>query len=859
MAKTLRLGFVMGGGVSLGTFSGAALAEAIKQQLVYGHYDTGQKDEAGKPIYAKYDKVEIDVFSGASAGAISLAVMLRVLINPKDKFKQLGYDSYQAFRNTLEQKVSKQFKGAVVEMKMQHPEKYESLLAAQAVQEYQEKIWAKEVDTERFLGVGSYYKDLSNTAGLIDRDVVDELGRRYFQFQSFSDRVDNRVLLADRVLFGCTLANMTYTLKKGNTHHARSEKDVNKSILKALNDSSVDRVHSELRVFDLNFKTIKPTEGRYYPLKWVQYHMGDDTVLTQEGLEGKKYQKLVRNISKNDTWRELTATAIASGAFPFAFEPVVLNRYKYEYAEDWAEELDDENKHPFTYVDGGIFNNEPIREAMRLASYIDTTQGSQKDFHRQVIFVDPNVTELENQFQINVHEQITVSRSILTGKAKIAPKSTLARLVSAMPHVISAILNEAQSIEMGRITKVLERFDRRKNLRNFYKHTIHGVPHNEEIIQMRDFVKKELDLIRNRLELPANTLQIQHELIRVCREEREYFQEHIPIDDERALIDKVNEFVYLPTPSEIPAIQHWLVAMSCVALDISMDLVGKTAHAQLVPIAPFNFYKNGGEDFELMVLPGGSMIGFAGFASHEASAYEVEYGKYCAFKILQELNLVEASNQHLPLPPAFDYSKFDNELKGSLQSAALKRFKEMVPDSFSSVMPFLEGYLSDQIRGFIDRNMDGSNATRTFEFRIRVSSDLFSLRGFGADGAASNKKRVESSAINGEFYLVTQLTYNFDKKEWMGTHCNFLQTLFIDKAKLFEDKPTLAVALPMLTTSDPALYSPNPVFLLDARMQLDKGSYIELGTTSWVFHSDIKPLDETLWGNDKWLEAMDKL
>lgn len=858
MAKTLRLGFVMGGGVSLGTFSGAALAEAIKQQLVYGHYHTGQKDEEGKPIYAKYDKVEIDVFSGASAGAISLAVMLRVLINPKDKYKELGYDSYQAFRDMLEQKVSKQFGGAAVDLKMNYPEKYESLLAAQAVQEFQEKIWAKEVDTERFLGVGNYYKDLSNTAGLIDRDVVDELGRRFFQFQSFSERVEHRILLADRVLFGCTLANMTYTLKKGYSQGV-SKKGSNQSLLKALNDSSVDRVHSELRVFDLNFKKIESTEGRYYPLKWVQYHLGDETVIAQEGINGKKYQKLVRNISKNDTWRELTATAIASGAFPFAFEPVVLNRYQYEYAEDWATELADENKHPFTYVDGGIFNNEPIREAMRLASYIDTIQGNQKDFDRRVIFVDPNVTELENQFQINVHEQITVSRSIITGKAKIAPKSTFARLFSTMPHVISAILNEAQSIEMGRITKVLERFERRSNLRKFYKQTIQGIPTDAEIIQMRDFVKKELDLIRNRLELPANTLQIQHELIRVLREEKAYFKDYIPLDDERALIDKVNEFVYLPTPAQIPAVQYWLVALSCVALDISMDLIGKTAHAQLVPIAPFNFYKNSGDDFELMPLPGGSMIGFAGFASHDASAYEVEYGKYCAFKILQELNLVEVSNQDLPLPPAFDYAKFDNQLKGELQSAMLKRFKEMVPDGFSSVMPFLEGYLNDYIRGFIDRNMDGSNAARTFEFRIRVSSDLFSLRGFGVDGVASNKKRVEASAINGEFYLVTQLTYNFDKKEWTGAHCNYLQNLFIDKSKLFEDKPTLAVALPTLSTKDPALYSPNPVFLLDTRMQLDRGSYIELGTTSWVFHSDIQPLDETLWGNDKWLEVMDKL
>lgn len=36
MSKTLKLGFAMGGGVSLGTFSGAALTEVVKQAIVFG-------------------------------------------------------------------------------------------------------------------------------------------------------------------------------------------------------------------------------------------------------------------------------------------------------------------------------------------------------------------------------------------------------------------------------------------------------------------------------------------------------------------------------------------------------------------------------------------------------------------------------------------------------------------------------------------------------------------------------------------------------------------------------------------------------------------------------------------------------
>ena len=65
MGKTLKLGFAMGGGVSLGSFSGAALTETIKLALLYG------TDKDGNP----YENVVVDVFSGASAGAMSLGVM----------------------------------------------------------------------------------------------------------------------------------------------------------------------------------------------------------------------------------------------------------------------------------------------------------------------------------------------------------------------------------------------------------------------------------------------------------------------------------------------------------------------------------------------------------------------------------------------------------------------------------------------------------------------------------------------------------------------------------------------------------------------------------------------------------------
>ena len=53
----------MGGGVSLGSFCGSSMTETVKLLILFGGYK----------------KVEIDAFSGASAGSLSLAIMIRYL------------------------------------------------------------------------------------------------------------------------------------------------------------------------------------------------------------------------------------------------------------------------------------------------------------------------------------------------------------------------------------------------------------------------------------------------------------------------------------------------------------------------------------------------------------------------------------------------------------------------------------------------------------------------------------------------------------------------------------------------------------------------------------------------------------
>lgn len=844
-SKILRLGFVMGGAVSLGTFSGAALTEAIKQLIVYGNYDSGQKNVQGMPVYKTYDRIEVDVFSGASAGAISLAIMLRVLTNHRDKYKMLGFSNYEEMRKMLENKLLGQFGEAAYNMKQQNPLKFESLIAAQAVQEFQEKIWSKEVDLNRLLGTGPHQKDLSNNSGVLDRNVVDNLGKKYIKFDSTVGRLDHRQLLADRVLFACTLSNLNYIVKKYKT---QSEGQRESPFLKALNDTAIDRVHSEIRVFDLNFGEINPATVPYYPLRWVQYHLGEEIPVEERDKEGRVYNKHIKNLESNDSWREITATAIASGAFPFAFEPVVLNRYRHEFAQDWPVELKAKDSYKFTYFDGGAFNNEPIREGLRLASYLDHINTT-VDFERMMIYIDPLVAEVETQFRVNAHDDIGLSRSLLSGKSKIASKSTFMRLAGKVPHLLSAILNEARGSELSKISTVLEQFDSRNKIRNFYKSTVSAPSDNESVIEMRSFVISELDKIRKKLELPPNTLQIQHELLRILGEEHEYFKDKLPLDDKAALIDGMQQFVYTPLPKELPSLKYWMLALSCVALDIAMKLTAKAQKAKIVPIAPFDFYNNA-EQYELMRLPGSGILGFAGFASEAAGNYEVRYGQYCAYRVLRDLGVTSGQQYEMSLPAPFDYSNFSQGIKDNVCKTIMKRIREMIPSEYTTVLPFMEGYVENAILKFIDEKIDDRALKKSVEFRIQVPNDLVSLRGFNNEGSTSKKNSVEPVKLNSGIFLVAQLTYFPVERIWKGDFVNSEQKLFIDKMRFFENTPSVAIVLPQLPEGHEAFVAPNPMFYIDARGHLNISGYTEMKQLGWKMSNNVEALDDAIWAED---------
>jgi predicted acylesterase/phospholipase RssA len=83
-------------------------------------------------------------------------------------------------------------------------------------------------------------------------------------------------------------------------------------------------------------------------------------------------------------WIAIADAAIASGSFPLAFQPATLE----SSADAWPRRKTDPLPKQFCYVDGGVFNNEPIREAVQLALLADN---GELDEGRKFLLVDANL------------------------------------------------------------------------------------------------------------------------------------------------------------------------------------------------------------------------------------------------------------------------------------------------------------------------------------------------------------------------------------------------------------------------------------------------------------------------------------
>jgi hypothetical protein len=87
-----------------------------------------------------------------------------------------------------------------------------------------------------------------------------------------------------------------------------------------------------------------------------------------------------------DTWRPIAGTAVACGAFPFAFRPQDVARLREEFDDEFLVTANLPNPLSFTYTDGGVFQNEPLGLAKDFVDEIDQHLNSDS---RAYLFVSP--------------------------------------------------------------------------------------------------------------------------------------------------------------------------------------------------------------------------------------------------------------------------------------------------------------------------------------------------------------------------------------------------------------------------------------------------------------------------------------
>ena len=396
MPKKLKIAVVAGGGWSLGAFTGGAVWELVRQ--LHNNRDADA-----------YDHCEIDVLSGAGAGALTMAVLLRTLANPE------GFSP-----------------GAAIAR----------------VGEAQRTAWLEGVDFTRLM------RNIEmRTASLFDRGAIDELVPELLSWPS--DHAANPMLLGERVLLGMTLLNFNgVPIRTSNTP--------------GLSANVSTTMFRDQRVFCFDF-----AEPGTAPLaRWR--HIARD------------------RIGDADAWREMGATAVASGAFPIAFEPVVLQRYREEYGALWPDELSDRDEFPFTYGDGGTFNHQPLREAMHLISVQDAHE-TPSSFERVLVLVDPNLSGSKHAFGLKFHLPYMVNGGMSPfGRHDAVPSDPAAHLVAITNRFGVLARHQGMYEDFVAAAKVNARLGWRSELRAVVSELVSQLSLNGSAAGLADMVESRL-------------------------------------------------------------------------------------------------------------------------------------------------------------------------------------------------------------------------------------------------------------------------------------------------------------------------------------------------------------------------------
>ncbi|NMH60562.1 patatin-like phospholipase family protein [Alteromonas ponticola] len=835
MGKVLKLGFAMGGGVSLGSFSGAALTESIKLALLYA------KDTNGD----EYKRIEIDVFSGASAGAMSLGIMLKGLAFPEHNAvkrmraweKLIGDYGFDA--------------DSISEVKKQQ------LIDTELTQQALTQIWVREISIYKLLKAAGSGKvpPLHSQAGIFNKAAITDIAKKFLSPPMGNYQDDHKAtypILAPRVLYSCSISNLSPLIANVQELYLEAPEGGAAGPDIAANDALSSKFHQEHRIFDINFNELdndKFANDDIHPKRWMRFHWG-------KAVAGESF-----DIRSEENWKHIVATAIASGAFPIAFEPVPLIRYKWEFPKGlWN--FHDSTQYLYSYVDGGVFANSPVSEAFKLASHIDATthlndEEIEEEFERRIIFVDPSIDntvtfnlkgykEYKDQKPIDWLGEISAT----TDGNDLLCLSSLDKLVPCAVSLLSAISSQASAHQSHQNFQIANKIKMRNDFRKLLQGQVTAT--EDKFLQLRFELQHLLRQFSNKALIPTLAADLAAEFERLAREPDSVFTS---IRGKGEILAHGN-WADIEPESLRNAGMH---AMLCSFMDLIADLEAKSRNSQLISIGPVKIEQRDGiEISEKIFLPGSPLAGFAGFMSEAPSAYEVTVAKYCSFAKLKSAGLLSA---HQPTPHANRYpgefkdrEGFALTYKAGLLLLADRIGKAIKSSNFVNlgwfngpVLSALQSIIESMIKGLPYRNN-----TKDYEFRVEVNDKQFELDGKG--WTDNDRHPVRLAKNNGKLYLIC-----FAKRLWdvpeTASAAEKWSGYFIEQGKLAVDRDSwgplndsdfVRIPLPSDALLKLADTIPNPVFYSKNALDKKQKPAAEALLNMWELKNDVVPYTELL-------------
>lgn len=137
--------------------------------------------------------------------------------------------------------------------------------------------------------------------------------------------------------------------------------------------------------------TLSNLNGINYALGYTNVPGGFDTTIFSDWIVFRLGRDAPETFSPARVWRSIARAATASGAFPFAFPTVRLERHLADYVRSEIYDADEDATREFTYVDGGLFNNEPVGLARDMVEGLEAADPRIERDRRIHILVDPYV------------------------------------------------------------------------------------------------------------------------------------------------------------------------------------------------------------------------------------------------------------------------------------------------------------------------------------------------------------------------------------------------------------------------------------------------------------------------------------